>query len=753
MKYIKQHDERDCGAACLAMISDYWGLKYPIQKFRNITKTDRNGTNLYGLVDGAEKIGFKAEGLDGSVNDLITGIKSKEINFPFVAHIITEHGFEHYIVVAGIYHNGFKIIDPASGKKKITFQAFSDIFTGHICTFEVTEKFNKGNYIKGSFIKFFSFLRGQYFKLFNIIFLSTLISVIGIVGSYVFQIVLDDFVYKNDKIVCDDDCKEDHEHNYEDANNTENNDIFDTIFEFVEDHADKFNVMFISLIGLYILQAIMHYSRGWLIAKMSKKVDTDLISSYVEHIVDMPLKDVNTRNTGEYLSRFGDTSKIREAISEATITLLMDSLMVFFCGIILFNENQVLFYISLIMIVIYAIIVAVFRKPIRHINQDIMENNAYVQSYLKEAVAGIETIQAKNAQINVKKKFRQKCDKFIMKVYHGNIMYISQDTFTLLAESIGTIIILWVGFGMVLNKSVTAGSIITFYTLLSFFIEPIKNLIELQPMLQTAAVAAERLNDVLDTPAEDLKGTPVPDKCDINIDNVSFRYGNRDLVINNLSMSIHKGEKIAIVGESGCGKTTIAKLLMGFYECESGTIKIGEKLISDISKSELRSKTAYVSQNTFLFSGLIKDNIKLGNEDLTDKQIEKICEISSADEFIDTLPQGYNSILDENANNFSGGQKQRLAIACSLTNNPSIIILDEATSNLDPSTESSVINSIFSNYNEATIILIAHRLNTVKSCDCIYVMDNGNIIEAGKHNELIEKKGKYYELITASLSV
>ncbi len=744
MRYIKQHDERDCGAACLAMIADFYGLKYPLQRFRDLTKTDRNGTNIFGLVDGAEKIGLRAEGLSGSAEEMMREIKSGDIKFPFIAHIISEDGFEHFIVVEKIGNGKVKSTDPAKGKRIISFEHFSAMYTGYLVNFALTDRFIKGNFTKGGFVKFFSLLHGQYSKLAAIIVLSIAVSFIGMLGAFVFETVLDDFVYDSSEVT----YEEDHEHTA--ASNDDSDNILLAMLDFVNDNADKFNTIFIMLIGLYLLQAGIQYARGLLISKLSQKIDKTLILSYVEHIVDIPLEAVNSRNTGEYLSRFADTANIREAISGATITLLMDTLMVIFCGFLLFNENKVLFFVSLIMIVIYAIIVTAFRKPIKSINQDVMSSNANVQSYLKETISGIETIQAKNAQQSVKYKFRRKCGDLINKIFKGNMLYISQNTLTMLAETAGSVIVLWIGFGMVLEGAVTAGSIMTFYALLAFFIEPIKNLIELQPMLQTAIVAAERLNDIMDTHVEDQEGVPVPDQPEIKFKNVSFRYGNRDLVIKDLSFSVKEGEKIAIVGESGCGKTTIAKLLLGFYCCEGGEISIGNASIKDISKSDLRRKISYVSQETFLFSDTIKENIRFGNSNITDGEIKSACVISAADNFIGELPQKYDALIDENGSNLSGGQKQRLAIAGALVNNPKIIIFDEATSSLDISTEQIVMNSIKTRFSNATMIFIAHRLSFTKKCDRIYVMDKGKIVEFGTYNELMSQKGKYYTMATSN---
>ena len=747
MRIIKQHDERDCGAACLSMIASHFGLKHPISKYRELTKTDQNGVNLYGLCDAARKIGFKAEALSGNTNELLEGIKKSEIVFPFVAHIITEDFMQHFVVVLNIKDNTFIIADPAKGKVKYSIEQFSAFWNGYIVTFEKTDDFQRGNYKRGSFKKFFLLLKGQFTKLLSVVVLSLIIAFIGIIGSFVFEIIIDDFYTINETIVCEDDCTDEHEHITEETV-AENENVFDEIVKFLTDNASNFNLFFICLIGLYILQALIQFLRGYLISLVSKKIDIRLMIPYYDHIINLPMSAISTRKTGEYLSRFSDADAVREAVSGATLTLVLDSFMVIACGVILFLENNILFYISLIVIFLYAFIILCYKKPLENINRDVMENNARVQSYLKESIDGIETVKANHIENIAKTKNKSKFNRLINTVFKNNIISISQDSICDLIELVGTIIILWVGFGMVLVNTMTVGSLITFYALLAYFTEPIKNLIGLQPMIQTAVIAAERLNDILDIPIED---KDIKSNIDLKFDNikfsnVDFRYGNRELVVKNISFQIYKGEKVAIVGESGCGKTTLAKLLLKFYQAEKGEILIDGKELSLVPTNMIRDSISYISQNTFLFSDTVKNNLTFENEGLNDEHIKNACNAAKANEFIQELPFGYDTFLDENGKNLSGGQRQRLAIARALLRKPKLIIFDEATSNLDTITECAIKDTIFDLNKEMTCIIIAHRLSTIKSCDKIIVMDKGCVVEIGTHEQLLHKQGKYFEL-------
>ncbi len=710
MKYycVKQHDITDCGAACLATISRQYGLNLSISKIREVAGTDKQGTNAYGMIKAAEQLGFTAKGVKGNQDAFFT-----EFPLPAIAHVVVDGSLLHYVVVHKITKKKIIIADPGKGIVKYTPEEFFKIWTGVLIILVPTSKFKKGNENQGILSRFFSLMLPQKRLLINIFLSSLMITIFGILASFYFRFIMDDIV----------------------PNSTRKTLI----------------ALSIGVIALYIFKAILETFRNHLMLYLGQKLDIPLILGYYEHVLGLPMNFFGTRKVGEIVSRFNDASKIRDAISSATLTIMIDSLMAIVGGAVLFAQNRTLFAISVIVVVLYGIIVLAFNKPVKKINEKQMEDNAQVTSYLVETLNGIETVKAFHAEDKAQAKTDKLFVKLLKSVFKGGMIMNAQQTLTNIVSTIGGTIILWVGVVNVLNGNMTLGSLITFNALLAYFLDPVKNLINLQPTMQTAIVAAERLGEILDLELEKVQNerrtlAPASLNLPIRIENLDFRYGTRRLVLENINMTINAGEKIAFVGESGSGKTTLSKLLMNFYPWEKGEIFIGNYNLKDINLEALRNRIAYISQDIFLFSGTIRENLELGNEDATMADIIEACQLSKADEFINNMPLRYETMLEENGANLSGGQKQRLAIARALLKKPDILIMDEATSNLDSITEKAIEKTINSLSRNITTIIIAHRLSTIMRCDKIFVMEQGKFIEQGTHNELIARKGRYYDL-------
>ena len=707
---VKQHDITDCGAACLATISKQYGLKIPITKIREIAGTDKQGTNAYGIVKAAEEIGYSAKGVKGNKEAFFS-------NFPLpaIAHVVMEGSLLHYVVIHEIDKKKDKIIiaDPGKGLIAYTSEEFFKLWSGVLIIMTPTAKFEKGDETTSIFKRFFGLLKPQKKFLIHIFFASIIYTILGILGAFYFKILLDDIVPGN-------------------LRNT-------------------LHVISIGIILLHVFKIILNAFRSHLLLYLSQKIDIPMNLGYYNHVLDLPMNFFGTRKTGEIISRFMDASKIRQAISGATLTIMIDTLMAIVGGIILYQYNSMLFGVALIMLILYAIVVFVFNKPIKEINREQMEDNSQLTSYLVESLNGIQTVKSFNAERESKLKTERKFIKLLKSIFKGGMIDNLRGSITASIGSIGGIVILWIGVINVLDGKLTFGQLLVFQSLLAYFIDPVKNLINLQPMMQMAIVASDRLGEILDleiekTKEEFKKLKPSKIEGKVEIRNLDFRYGTRELVLKNINMKVNKGEKIALVGESGSGKTTLVKLLLKLYETDKGEILIDDNNIKDINLEVLREKIAYVPQETFLFSGSIRENLELGAKGVSFEEIIKASKLAKSHDFINKLPLRYETRLEENGTNLSGGQRQRLSIVRAILKRPDILILDEATSNLDSITEKAIEETIEKTTENITTFIIAHRLSTIMRCDRIFVMDEGKIIESGTHKKLIENKGKYYDL-------
>ena len=706
---IKQHDYKDCGCACLATICKTYGLKYPISKIREVAGTDKMGTSALGIIQAAEKLGFSAKGVKSSKPQDIFG----EIPLPAIAHVVIDNKFLHYVVIHKISEKEIIVADPAKGIVKYKTNDFFTIWTGVLLIMTPTAQFKEGNEVKGVFSRFFDLVKPQKGLLVNIFLASILITIFGVLGSFYFKFLLDDIVPNNLK--------------------------------------QSLAIFSIGFIVLALFKVILEAFRTQLLIYLGQRLDIPLMLGYYDHVVNLPMNFFVTREVGEIISRFNDASKIRDAISGVTLTMMIDVLMVLIGGFILYSQSTLLFGITIIPLILYGIIVFIFKNNIEKVNRETMESNAKLTSYLVESLNGIETIKAFNSEREVNLETEKRFIKLIKAIFKNGTINNIQVSLKSGVKGIFAIAILWIGTVQVLNGKISFGELLTFNALLAYFLTPIENIINLQPTLQTAVVAAERLSEILDLELEKSKEehkkiNPESLKGDIKFEDVDFRYGTRSLVLKNINMNIKSGQRIALVGESGSGKTTLAKLLLNFYQCEKGEIIINDYNLLDLNIEALRDKIAYISQETFLFNGTIIENLMLGNPYLTYEEIIEACKKAQIHEFINSLPLRYNTLVEENGSNFSGGQKQRFSIARAILRKPEILIMDEATSNLDSITEKAIEKTIHEFSEGMTTVIIAHRLSTIMRCDNIYILEKGEIKEEGSHNELLEKKGRYYEL-------
>lgn len=434
----------------------------------------------------------------------------------------------------------------------------------------------------------------------------------------------------------------------------------------------------------------------------------------------------------------------------------MDIVLATVSASILYVMNQKLFVVILVLTIVSAALIYIFKGPYKKINLEQMEAGARLNSQIIESLKGIETIKVHAAEENSIEKLELEYIRNLKIAFKEGVLSNIQGSISGAVSSVGNLILMYIGAMMIMKGDITLGSLMAFSTLSGYFMDPIGRLIGLQLSIQEASISLKRISEIYEvekeqdeTEVEKIKLEKIDG--DIELNNITFRYGSRSPVLNDVSIKIPKGKKVALVGESGSGKTTISKLLLKYYTPEEGKINVNDYNIEELDLYNLRENIAYVPQNVELFSGSIKENITLGKTNASYEEIKSACENAGCREFIEKLPGKYGTFLEEAGGGLSGGEKQRIALARALIKKPSFLILDEATSNLDFISEAKIFDTLFKKGRNITMLMIAHRLSTIRSCDIIYVMDKGKIVEEGNHESLLKKKGYYYKLYVSQV--
>lgn len=511
------------------------------------------------------------------------------------------------------------------------------------------------------------------------------------------------------------------------------------------------SILAIGLLIAYVFNSIFSYGQNFLLDVLGQRLSIDLNLQYIRHIFELPMEFFVTRRTGEITSRFSDASRIIDALASTVISLFLDLSIVIVMGIVLAIQNSTLFVITLLSLPIYAVVILSFSKKFEKMNNDQMESNAVLSSSVIEDIQGIETIKALNSEQTRYRKIDSQFVDYLKKSFRYSKTESLQSALKTFIQLSLNVIILWVGAKVVMNGQMSIGQLMTFNALLSYFVDPLQSIINLQPTLQSANVAQNRLNEVYMVKSEFQKDAQIRDAKqlagEIEYHHVDYHYGYGVDVLKDINLKIEPNDKLAIVGMSGSGKSTMVKLLVDFFSPSKGKLTFNGFNSTKVDKHVLRSYVNYVPQTPYIFSGTIKENLLLGSRpDITEKDILKACQIAEIESEIEQLPLQFETKMDENAKILSGGQKQRLTIARALLSPAKILIFDEATSGLDTITEKKVVDNLMK-LKDKTIIFIAHRLAIAQRTNNIVVVDHGQIVEQGSHEKLMQKHGFYYNLV------
>lgn len=710
---VKQHDETDCGAACIATIAKYYGKKIGIQKIRYISGTDTMGTSGLGIVKAAKELGFSCRGLKSDTNKI-----DGDIPFPFIAHVHKDV-LDHYVVVYGKKHGKVIVADPGENIRLMTENDFAKLWSGIFFVILPENKFEKTKETKGIFQRFV-YLMKPYKRTVVECFLSGLIlCILGVASAFYFRFLIDDVLYSQ--------------------------------------MSNTLTLCSLCYLMVILFQVGTEFARNQLMNYMGNKIDLALVCEYFRHIMRLPMQFFTARKTGEILSRVEDTAVIRHTISSTSLAVLIDTCMLIFGGFFLFMFGSKLLLIAIIPVIISTLLVWAFIKPFQQKIRELSVLEADKHSSFVETINGMGTIKALSSEDSAFFRNEGKIVKCVRKNISLGTMSNVQRALQTLVSSLGTLALYWIGSLFILDGSMSLGQLISFVTLSGYFLGPLGRLLTLQQLLQEAVIASDRLSEILDmeeeTFGEDTKNLVKPERIKglISVKNLSFSYGTRGTAISNVSLKINPGEKVAFVGSSGSGKTTMTKLLMKFYKAEKGSISIDGINIEDIDTKAFRNCIGYVPQEVLLFSGSIRENILWGAEDHGITDMMQAAKNAQADVFIERLPDRYESIVGEKGATLSGGERQRISLARVLLRKPSLMILDEATASLDSISEKAIMDTVNMLGKSCTMIIVAHRLSTIKNCDRIFVFDKGHLVEWGKHEQLLRRKGQYFRMWNAQL--
>jgi len=506
------------------------------------------------------------------------------------------------------------------------------------------------------------------------------------------------------------------------------------------------------LLGLYIVSAIFGYLQGWIMSGISMKLTYRLRKEISQKINRLPLKYFESTNQGEILSRItNDVDTLTQTLNQSLTQVITSTTLVIGALVMMLSINLLMTVVALLIIPLsFSVVMLIISKSQKFFMQQ-QEYLGHVNGQVEEAYGGHIVIKAFNAERKTIEKFNIYNEKLYNAAWKSQFLTGVMMPLMNIIGNLGYVVVTVLGSYLTIKRTIEVGDIQAFIQYIRSFTQPIAQIANISNILQQTAACSERVFEFLEE-EEEVPDTPNPEinlesiKGDVEFRNVRFGYRPDRIVIKNFSARVNAGQKIAIVGPTGAGKTTIVKLLMRYYDVNDGAILIDGHDIREFNRNDLRSLFGMVLQDTWLYNGTIKDNIRYGKPDATDEEVIRAAKLAHADHFIRTLPQGYDTVLNEETTNISQGQKQLLTIARAILKDPKILILDEATSSVDTLTEIQIQKAMDNLMKGRTSFIIAHRLSTIRNADLILVMDHGDIVEQGTHKELLRKGGFYAQL-------
>lgn len=722
--FVKQPDAMDCGPSCLKMVAGFYKMNFSLESLRKKCYITREGVSFLGLSEAADSIGFKTIGVKIPFEML-----SGSVPLPCIVHWRQKH----FIVVYKIRNEKIWVADPAVGLVTYSRDEFvknwaSTISDGKpaglVLIVEPTPAFFENTGDRET-TKGFRFLL-KYFRLYRKYVLQL---VLGLILGSCIQLIIPFLTQSIIDI------------------GLNNNDI-----GFI------YLILFAQL-ALVIGRMSVEFIRGWLLLHIGTRVNVAIISGFLQKLMSLPVAFFDTKLTGDILQRIEDNNRIEEFLTSTSLSILFS-----FFNLVVFGVVLAIFSVKILLLfitgsVLYIIWVSLFMKSRARLDHQRFKQMSQSGSKLINIVNGMQEIKLTQSELSMRWDWEKlQATLFDLKVKGLSIIQYQSAGATFINE-VTNVLITVVAATAVLKGDITLGMMLAIQFIIGQLNVPVSQIIGFFRMSQDARMSLDRLAEVHnleeEEPDPEVKVRKLPDKKDIYINNLSYQYeGPRSpFALKDIDLFIEENKVTAIVGTSGSGKTTLLKMLLGFYKPVNGEILIGDTRLSNLSLKIWREKVGAVMQDGFLFPATIASNIAPGSEDIDEERLLKAVEIANIKGFIESLPLGYNTKIGANGHGLSEGQKQRLLIARVVYKDPDIIIFDEATNSLDANNEKVIVENLSGFFEGKTVIIVAHRLSTVRDADKIIVIDSGRVVETGTHETLIETRGAYFNLVKNQLEL
>lgn len=657
-KYITQNNSNDCAAACLFNIIKYHGGNINLSKLNNMLNTNKEGTSIYDLVTTSNNIGLISSAYKCELNDLC------DLDFPIIAHVKVEKKYNHFIIVDGIIDDEIIIFDPMSGYMKLELEEFEKYWSNIIITFKKTNSLineKEKNMIKD----FLPTKQLNIFIILSVLLFSIILSFLHVINSFYLS-----YLYDN------------------------------------QNHLSK---IFIIFIFISIFTFIIDYIRNHIILKYTKEIDNNITCNTYRKILSLPILYHHNKPVGDIVSRINDLSNIKEFISNISFSFIVDIIYIIFISIVLFLINKILFIILFSFTLIYILVYILYRNNIRTKSLINKENASISSTFLVESLLSIDTIKNTDIENNIYEDFNKKYNKFLDSNFILNRLIINLNLIQNFISSIASIILIFVGIILYKNNIISLSYVITFNSLVIYYYISIRNIISLDEIIIEAKNSFIRISNLFNKPQIKNKNIKINNINNISFNNLKYSYNGINNILNNINITINKNDYVFVNGKSGVGKSTIFKLLTKQLDVNREMIKINNIDVNDISIENIVNNICYVSQNEYIFTDTILNNIKL-YKDISEKDIEKVIKITGLDKVLENRNIDLNFTLQENAHNLSGGERQRIILTRSLLQNKKVLILDETMNEIDLESERNIIKKIKKEY-KITLILISHRDN------------------------------------------